>query len=496
MITIIFTFIYFIYRCVSRVNDINQLLDTSKLDTTKNFPNLIEPISKNKIYGVSLGGWLVSEPWITPELYENITDEFGNIPLDEYSLCLKLGKDKSETYLNNHYSTFIKESDFETISKMNLNLIRIPIGYWAFGLLKDDPYIKGIQEKYLDLAIEWSKKYNLKIQIGLHAMPESQNGFDNSGKTTDNPKWLSNRKNVRLSYKIIDYVLLKYGNNSNVHSIQVVNEPLGIKINQKRLIKFYSDMIEKFVNLKLSAKLVFHDAFYNMESFENFYPNTYILDHHLYEIFTDWQINSNLQEHLNHVDVNGESLSKTGQYSIVGEFSGALTDCTKYINGVGKGSRWDGTFYNQVHPERTCKDNDELMKNDIKLFLRKQFYTYEEKGNGWIFWTYKTNNKNNSLGWDFKRLYENDMLPDPLMRYNNKIKRDDEHDEVEHRKTLKKVEDVFDIDYDLGIRKTIKLSKSGGNAIKSTALIVLVDCYICIFLVIIFAIFFINYLTF
>ena len=58
---------------------------------------------------------------------------------------------------------FYNETDFQQISQLKLNLIRIPIGYWAFEL-PNDPYIQG-QEKYLDLAIEWATKYNLFIQI-------------------------------------------------------------------------------------------------------------------------------------------------------------------------------------------------------------------------------------------------------------------------------------------------------------------------------------------
>ena len=36
-----------------------------------------------KIYGVSLGGWLVTEPWITPSLYENAVNNNNDINLSQ-----------------------------------------------------------------------------------------------------------------------------------------------------------------------------------------------------------------------------------------------------------------------------------------------------------------------------------------------------------------------------------------------------------------------------
>ena len=178
--------LYFLKIFEARVNNQNEFLNSN------NHPLLFEKISNNlyqttmpsvyddklqKIYGVSLGGWLVTEPWITPSLYENAVNNHNDnksIPVDEYTLTslLRDTMDNGSLYLQNHWDQFYNETDFQQISQLKLNLIRIPIGYWAFELLPNDPYIQG-QEKYLDLAIEWATKYNLFIQIGIHGLPGS-----------------------------------------------------------------------------------------------------------------------------------------------------------------------------------------------------------------------------------------------------------------------------------------------------------------------------------
>lgn len=149
----------------------------------------------------------------------------GELPVDEYHLCSTL-KIKAKSFLNYHWDTFCKEADIIKIAGLGLNLIRIPVGYWAFGLLPDDPYVQG-EEKYLDLAIKWAKRYFLKAQICLHGLPGIPNGFNNSELRTDKPHWLNTFENMNVTYKVIDYLLNKYGNLTPVYNIQVVNEPMG-----------------------------------------------------------------------------------------------------------------------------------------------------------------------------------------------------------------------------------------------------------------------------
>ncbi|KAI5966170.1 uncharacterized protein KGF55_000479 [Candida pseudojiufengensis] len=408
---------------ITQINLLSQNI-TKKQDQEYN--NLITS-SLPKIYGVNLGGWLVTEPWITPSIYEHIEKKYGILPIDEYNLCKILGKVKAKQYLTTHYETFYNENDIEKISKLGLNLIRIPIGYWAFGLLEKDPYIQG-QEYYLDLAVKWSLQYNLKFQIVLHGLPGSQNCFDNSGQKCLKPNWFEYDENLTLTYKILDYIVDKYGNMTNIHSIEVVNEPMGWTLDEKKLKDFYNYCINLFKEKNIKANLVLSDAFFNLEHWYNF-PGNFILDHHLYEIFTDWQINYTFNEHINNIRSMSKRLKNTGHPSIVGEFSGAMDDCTKYLNGVGKGSRWEGNLESStLHPTtgKSCKNRDnpnlKLSKpfsKKLRYFLKEQFYNFEKFSYGWIFWCWKTES---SLVWDMERLNDLNLLPKPLFNYRLNIK--------------------------------------------------------------------------
>ncbi|CUM68000.1 uncharacterized protein PRCAT00005714001 [Priceomyces carsonii] len=372
---------------------------------------------KEKIRGVSLGGWLVLEPWINTILFEQVAAEAGKMPVDEYTFTKILGKKRSQEVLNKHWSTYYNESDFAAIKYHGLNLVRVPIGYWAFEKLDNDPYVGG-QEEYLDKAINWASDNDLQVQVDIHGMPGSQNGFDNSGLRTTNPNWLEVDKNMAVTYKVVDYILEKYGNHPAVDSIEMVNEPFGIGgIDLAKLEDFYLYVYDQAREKGITKNLYFHDGFLGIGWWDWFMKDTkyenITIDHHLYEIFSTWHLDKSIEEHITNIEEQGKQMAKQYHPSIVGEFSGALTDCTKYINGVGKGARYNGTFQTD-HAIGSCENHsnfsswsDEL-KNNTKKFIEVQMKTFEENANGWIYWCFKTDE---TIEWDFQKLAQLGMLP-------------------------------------------------------------------------------------
>jgi len=79
--------------------------------------------------------------------------------------------------MENHYKTFITEEDFADIAAAGLNWVRIPIGFWAIEAINDEPFLVGTSWKYFLKAIQWGRKYGIRIYLDLHALPGSQNGW-------------------------------------------------------------------------------------------------------------------------------------------------------------------------------------------------------------------------------------------------------------------------------------------------------------------------------
>lgn len=137
-------------------------------------PSLAEPwdYSHQRIFGVNIGGWLVLEPFIAPSLFEPFIDT-DKPAVDEWTLSENLGS-RLATVVEHHYATFITERDFAEIAAAGIAWVRIPLGYYAMETAEGEPFLAHVSWKYFLKAIKWARKYGLRVNLDLHAVPGSQ----------------------------------------------------------------------------------------------------------------------------------------------------------------------------------------------------------------------------------------------------------------------------------------------------------------------------------
>jgi glucan 1,3-beta-glucosidase len=68
------------------------------------------------------------------------------------------------------------------IAGAGLNFVRIPISYWAIEKYDNEPFYAKASWRYFLKAIQWSRKYGIRINLDLHSLPGSQNGWNHSSK--------------------------------------------------------------------------------------------------------------------------------------------------------------------------------------------------------------------------------------------------------------------------------------------------------------------------
>lgn len=372
--------------------------------------------ANNKVLGVNLGGWFVLEPYITPSLFE----PFGNdIPIDEYHFTQMLGKEQALQKLQEHWLTWYTEDDFKAMKQAGLNHVRIPIGYWAFRLLDDDPYVQG-QVEFLDMAIEWARNNDLKVWIDLHGAPGSQNGFDNSGlrDTID----FQSSANIDVTLTALQDIFNKYGAwdyEDVITGIELLNEPLGPCIDMDLLKQYYQWGYLNMRSVSLNNVIV-HDAFmpFNYWDSELILDQGYwdvIVDHHHYQVFSSGELSRSIDEHVEVACSWGYGAKSEYHWNVAGEFSAALTDCAYWLNGVYRGARWEGQYDNSPY-YGLCENyvdvnkwSDEHRVN-MRKYLESQLDAFEQTG-GWIFWNWKCED---AIEWDMSKLIEAGVFPQPL----------------------------------------------------------------------------------
>lgn len=202
--------------------------------------------------------------WITPSIFQSL-----NGVIDEYTLTQQFGQSALEI-LQPHWDSWVGLPDFEKIAQAGFNTVRIPIGYWAFRKYGEDPYVQGAAP-YLDAAIDWARSTGLKVWIDLHGAPGSQNGFDNSGQKTDNIRFQQD-DTVQHTLDVLGDISEKYARpeyQDVVVAIELLNEPLGPRLDRDNLRQFYRDGFET-VRAVSDTPVVFHDAFSPTSSWNGF----------------------------------------------------------------------------------------------------------------------------------------------------------------------------------------------------------------------------------
>ncbi|KAJ7170174.1 glycoside hydrolase family 5 protein [Mycena filopes] len=381
------------------------------------------PYGTEKVRGVNLGSWLVLEPWINPSFFDNT----GNPAIvDEWTFCQLQSHSTALAALTNHWNTWITEADFAAIAAAGLNHVRLPIGYWAFEVGPGEPYIQG-QLPYLSKAITWATNHNLKLIIDLHGAPGSQNGFDNSGHKVSTPGWASNNTNVQRTDAIIKTIANMVKNNvANVPIIAPLNEPAGfdgdqiLTVTRQYWFDSYGNIRFPFGSSQQSNTVeLIHDAFQPL-SFWNgvLTPPDHqgvAMDTHIYTIFSVPEVQMTQAQHISTVCAKQDELSSFDLWVIVGEWTPAATDCAKYLNGRGVGSRYDGSFpgSTRVGSCTGMTGSASSFSASYKTFLRKfweaQVISYE-KGQGWIQWTWKTESGTGEE-WSYQAGLANGWIP-------------------------------------------------------------------------------------
>jgi len=301
----------------------------------------------------------------------------------------------------------VTEADFIQISNYGLNTVRIPFGWWIFGI---PPYLaSGIA--HLDRGVALAYQYNISVLLDLHGAPGSQNGYASSGmqcgscatNCPENFEWDMYESDQNYSIYILTQIAQRYSNYSNIWGIELLNEPsstMDINIIKNWYLQAYSALHP----IVPDWKIVMHDAF-RYDAWVGFmndtsqYPNA-MFDTHIYFGFgTEMSIplSQKVLEPCAQATVidffESEELPV-----IVGEWSLATNDCVQWLNGMNSVPTAPSYGINCSNP---------IPDAWYIQFAQNQMATWE-RGNGWLFWNFKTETDDM---WSFFDAVENGWLP-------------------------------------------------------------------------------------
>ncbi|PWN30893.1 glycoside hydrolase [Jaminaea rosea] len=369
--------------------------------------------ANDRMFGVNLGGWLITEPFIAPSLYQPYANT-SSPAVDEYTLSNQWlsegGQANLEKKMRDHYDNFITEQDFAMIAGAGLNWVRLPIGFWAFETISGEPYLAKVSWEYVLKAIKWARKYGLRINLDLHAVPGGQNTYNHSGRL-NSFAWLNGVMGIANAQRTLNYIrtMIEFTSQPEIRKVvplvSILNEPnipRGIGLDQ--LKSFYVEAYTMIRNITGTGEgngpfIGLHDGFMGVNSYNGFLTNAdrVAYDTHPYICFTppfgdsyDAGISNVCSNFAHNTD---SALASNGAY-MAGEWSLALNDCGLYLNNVNQGTRYEGTYPGSTQRYGSCEgwDNwqsfDDTRKANLKRFAIAQMSSLRN----FFFWTWHIGN--------------------------------------------------------------------------------------------------------
>ncbi|MCJ1364500.1 hypothetical protein MMC16_003611 [Acarospora aff. strigata] len=417
-------------------------------DTTKAnefVPALNErwPYGTLPIRGVNIGGWLSIEPFITPSLF-NYQPNMNIV--DEYTLCEHLGASEAAQTLEKHYASFVTEQTFADIKAAGLDHVRIPFSYWAVTTYPGDPYVPKISWRYLLRGIEWARKHGLRVNLDLHGVPGSQNGWNHSGRQ-GSIGWLNGTDGALNGQRSLDihnqlstfFAQDRYKNVVTIYGL--VNEPKMTLLPVTEVLAWTTNAIQLVRKNGIRQTIAFGDGFLGIPNWQGKLQGieNLVMDAHQYVIFNVDQIAFTHQNKLKFAcsgwtaQMVQSSNPATGfGPTFCGEWSQADTDCAQFLNNVNVGSRWTGTMNTQDPKTQvlspTCPSAktgrgagscscaeanaapasySPVYKQFLQMFAEAQMVSFEQ-GWGWFYWTWETEK---AVQWSWKLGLKAGILP-------------------------------------------------------------------------------------
>lgn len=172
--------------------------------------------------------------------------------------------------------------------------------------------------------------------------------------------------------------------------------------------------------------MTIHDAFEPLTSWNSWGAGLtdVMVDTHHYEVFDSGDLGMSTSDHVSTACSFGSEMASLNKWCVAGEWTGAMTDCAKWLNGRGIGARYDGTYEGSSYigscdglATGTVAGLSSEMKQNIGSFIQAQMVAFEQAA-GWIFWTWHTES---APEWDFQALSNAGVIPslDSLGEYSS-----------------------------------------------------------------------------
>lgn len=372
--------------------------------------------SKKEIYrsrfnfGPCFGGCFVLEKWLFPSLFPDGAET--ELEAAEKNIE-QSGKDETQKKLEQHWTSYVSDDDWNWLKDNGVTAIRLPIGYWNIdgGKYTKDTKFEKVAPVYANSweiikknFIEPAGAHDIGVLVDLHGVPFGANGNDHGGESANGKAGFWSSATARnLVISGLKFIAQDLKNYDNIAGIQVVNEA-EFSDSATKQKSFYADAINTIHSVDRSMPVVISDGWWP-DQFNKFVQENQkkgstigvVIDHHVYRCFDPKDKNKTAAQITQ--DLHGDLLTNlndngNGVDFMVGEWSCVLD-----------GETWAKSGY-----DPNDWGNPQRAEEVAKYGATEESLIFQRAGGGSYFWTYKFESGNGGE-WDFRQQLHKSFNP-------------------------------------------------------------------------------------
>jgi glucan 1,3-beta-glucosidase len=178
--------------------------------------------SQPALRGVNLGNYLIQEFWMMGQGGAGIDDQCKL----EAVLDQRFGYAERERLYALYRDNWIKPRDWDMLTRLNLNLVRLPFIYSVVEDEKHPRHLRADAWKYLDNAVAEAEKRGIYVILDLHGAVGSQGWEHHSGCAGKNKYWDTPEYQERTIW-LWRQIAARYKDRGAVAGYSILNEPWG-----------------------------------------------------------------------------------------------------------------------------------------------------------------------------------------------------------------------------------------------------------------------------
>jgi aryl-phospho-beta-D-glucosidase BglC (GH1 family) len=173
------------------------------------------------LQGTNLGGWLVTEGWMTPRDSSGLPDDYSA----RQTLIDRFGEATADSLTNTYEDAWVTTQDLDNIKALGMNVIRLP--FWYRNLENEDGTWRADAFDRMDWLVTNAWARGIYTILDFHGVVGGQSTAEHTGRVRPTAEFWSSPRDQQRTADIWQRIATHFQGNPGVAGYDLINEPIG-----------------------------------------------------------------------------------------------------------------------------------------------------------------------------------------------------------------------------------------------------------------------------